>query len=1014
MRRVALLTLCLAAPTWAQTVGDSTLHGRPVAPGPNPVAATPASARLSAAEQHRQLAAASPVAEVPFRSVGPTVMSGRVAAVAGKPGDPAVFYVAYASGGLWRTANGGASFTPLFDDMPTITLGDVAVDWRDPEGDGPTVWVGTGEANSSRSSYAGTGVYRSSDGGDSWTHLGLAETHHIGAIVLGDDAEVAWVAAVGHLYSPNSERGVFRTTDGGRTWERTLFVDTPGPDGASNGLDASDSGASGSDASDTGAIDLVRARDGRLYASTWTRSRRAWDFREAGPGSGIWASDDDGATWARLSVEGSGFPTGADVGRIGLDVHPSGVVYAVLDNQARRPADPDAEVLAVTSASLATMTRDEFLALAEADLNAFLDANNVPYSYTAETILDDVRDGRISPRDLVEFLGDANAALFDTPVVGAQVYRSDDRGRTWRLTHDGTLDDLFYSYGYYFSIVRVDPTDVDRVFVLGVPLVGSVDGGATWQRADAPHVHVDHHDLWIDAERPGFMLSGNDGGANLTHDGGATWTKLNTTAVGQFYTVQTDDAQPYNVYGGLQDNGVWVGPSDYAPSPAWRAEGDYPYRRLFGGDGMQIQVDPRDGTVYTGFQFGNYARIDGGRGPSERVVPQHDLGERPFRFNWQTPIWLSTHLPDVLYLGSHKVHRSYDRGETWTAISDDLTAGGQPGDVPYGTLTSIHESPLEFGLLAAGSDDGHVWVTENDGRTWRDVSDGLPADLWVSRVELSRHQRRRILVALNGYRWDHFESYVYRSDDLGRSWQRIGADLPAEPVNVAREDPHNPDAVYVGTDGGLYLSLDGGGSFTAFHGDRARQGAPAGPFAGADDGFRTPVLPRVPVHDLVVQMRDRDLVVGTHGRSVWIADLDHVSRLTPDVRARRLHLFAPDTTTHRADWGDRGYTWSEPAEPALEIAYWTTDTGSARLEVRTEAGAVVRRWDDDAQPGLNLASYDLRSDRATGEPGDATDAHYLEPGVYTLSVALGGRTETAHLVVEAGPEPPSRARKKMP
>ena len=996
MRRLLALAVCLAAPATAQNTD-------PVVPGPtsggdsaaNPVAATPAAARLAAAEQHRQLAERSPVAEVGFRSVGPTVMSGRVAAVAGKPGDPATFYVAYASGGLWRTANGGHSSTPVFDHQPTITLGDVAVDWRDPEGDGPTVWVGTGEANSSRSSYAGTGVYRSTDGGDSWAHLGLAETHHIGSIVLGDEPGTAWVAAVGHLYSPNPERGVYRTVDGGASWTRVLFVDNPEGDGAAN---------------DTGAIDLVRAGDGRLYASTWTRSRRAWDFREAGPGSAIWASDDDGVTWIRLTTPGSGFPTGADVGRIGVDVHPSGVVYAVVDNQARRPKDPAANEPTLTSAALVAMTRDEFLAVAEEDLNAFLDANNVPYSYTAETILEDVREGRISPRDLVDFLGDANASLFDTPVVGAQVYRSDDRGQSWRLTHEGTLDDLFYSYGYYFSVVRVDPNDVDRLYVLGVPLVGSVDGGATWQRADAPHVHVDHHDLWLDAASPGYMLSGNDGGANVTWDYGATWTKLNTTAVGQFYTVQTDNATPYNVYGGLQDNGVWAGPSDYRPSPAWRAEGDYPYRRLFGGDGMQVQVDPRDGTVYTGFQFGNYARIDGGRGQAERIVPEHVLGERPFRYNWQTPIWLSTHLPDVLYLGSHKLHRSYDRGETWAAISGDLTGGPREGDVPYGTLTSIHESPLEFGLLAAGSDDGFVWVTEDAGRTWRDASAGLPADLWVSRVELSGHDRDRLLVSLNGYRWDHFESYIYTSDDLGRTWRRIGLDIPAEPVNVAREDPNNPDGLFVGTDGGLYVSLDRGVSFTAFHGDRAPRDAADGP----DNGFRTATLPRVPVHDLVVQARDRDLVVGTHGRSIWIADLNLVSQLTPQVQSSRLHLFAPDTTTHQENWGDRGYAWAEPAEPSVELAYWTTETGTARVRVLSANGQVLRQWDDGAEPGINLLAYDLRSDREPGEAGDATEAFYLEPGAYTLEVRLAGQTETAPLVVEAGPEPPSRARKKMP
>ncbi len=961
------------------------------------VPATPAAARLAAADQRAGLAERSPVAEVPFRSLGPTVMSGRVTAVEGKPGDPSTFVVAYASGGLWTTSNGGASFTPVFDDMPAITIGDVAVDWRDPDGDGPTLWVGTGEANSSRSSYAGTGVYRSTDGGATWAHLGLAETHHVGSIVLGDDPGHAVVAAVGHLYSPNPERGVFRTTDGGASWTRTLFVDD-----------------------DTGAIDLVAGPGGRLYASTWTRSRRAWDFREGGPGSAVWGSDDGGATWARLSAEGSGFPTGDTVGRIGVDVHPSGVVYAVVDNQTRRPQEPDDDAPAVTRDALRSISREAFLDLAEEDLDAFLDANNVPYSYTAESILEDVRDGRIAPADLVAFLEDANAQLFDTPVVGAEVYRSDDRGRTWTRTHDGPLDDLFYSYGYYFGVVRVDPHDVDRVYVMGVPLVGSADGGATWQRADAAHVHADHHDLWFDPSRPGFLLNANDGGLNQSWDGGATWTKLNRPAVGQFYTVQVDDATPYNVYGGLQDNGVWVGPSDYRPSPEWRAEGDYPYRRLLGGDGMQVQVDDRDGTVYTGFQFGNYFRTDrSGEGQAERVVPQHELGERPFRFNWQTPIWLSRHLPDVLYLGSNKVHRSLDRGESWDALSDDLTGGGRPGDVPYGTLTSLHESPVEFGLLAAGTDDGRVWVTEDGGRTWADRSAGLPADLWVSRVELSGHDRARLLVSLNGYRWDHFESYVFRSDDLGRTWARIGTDLPAEPVNVAREDPHHPGIVYVGTDGGLYLSLDRGETFSAFHGQRAGLGPEAeapGPFDGADDGASSRTLPHVPVHDLVVQARERDLVVGTHGRSLWVADVGLVSRLTPEVMARALHVFAPDTTTASDRWGDRGYTWSDPSEPSLGLGYWTTAAGSARVRVLDGQGAVLREWTDAAEPGLNLLAYDLRSDRALGdaEAGEDTGAFYLVPGTYALEVRVGGQTGSAPLVVEAGPEPRSRARKKAP
>jgi photosystem II stability/assembly factor-like uncharacterized protein len=984
MRRPTLLALALvlSAAAAAQPAGEA-------GAGPHP--ATPAAARLAGAEARRALEDRSLLAELPLRSIGPTVMGGRVTDLEGKPGDPAQFYVAYASGGLWRTTNGGTSFTPLFDAMPAITIGDIAVDWADPEGDGPTVWVGTGESNSSRSSYAGTGVYVSTDGGATWAHRGLDDSHHIGRLLIDPDRPgTAWVAAIGPLYSTGGQRGVFRTEDFGATWQHAL---NPGP------------GA--------GAIQVLRdpGEPGRLFAATWTRARRAWDFQEAGPGSAVWRSDDDGRSWER--VPAAGLPSGDAVGRIGLDVHPSGRLFAVVDNQARRPAEPDAEAPALTREALRTMTAAQFLALSDDDVNAFLDANSFSYAYTAESVKEKVRAGTIAPAALVDFVDDANRDLFDTPVVGAEVYRSDDLGATWTRTHADFLDNLVYTYGYYFGEVRVAPDDRDRLYVLGVPMIASADGGATWARADDAHVHVDHHALWMDPTRPGMLLNGNDGGLNASYDAGASWSRIGGPAVGQFYTVQVDDARPYNVYGGLQDNGVWTGPSTYRASAGWLSDGRYPYRSLLGGDGMQVQVDPRDGTVYTGFQFGNYVRIPGGGGRQARVTPGHALGERPLRFNWQTPIHLSRHLPDVLYFGSNRLHRSLDRGATWEALSPDLTHGERPGDVPYGTLTSIHESPLEFGLLAAGSDDGRVWVSEDGGRDWRDASAGLPADLWVSRVELSAHHRARLLVSLNGYRWDHFDAYVYRSDDLGRTWQRLGTDLPAEPVNVVREDPANEHALYVGTDGGLYASLDGGATFHGMRGQRARA-ADGGPGRNAQDA-RT--MPNVPVHDLAIQARDRDLVVGTHGRSIWVADIALLGRMTPDVLAAPLHLFAPDTLTHRTNWGTRGYTWSDPPEPALDLAYVAAEGGEATVRVLDAGGAVLRTVSDVAEPGLNLARYDLSADRALADDhtaGEETGRFYLLPGAYEVEVRLGRHTVRAPLVVREGPAPPSRARKRMP
>ena len=941
----------------------------------NPVAPTPAAARLAAVERRTELEDASLVRNIPFRNVGPTVMSGRVVDIDVSPDDPTRFYVAYASGGLWRTDSNGTDFTPLFDDQAVMTIGDIAVDWAR----GGTIWVGTGENNSSRSSYAGTGLYRSADGGATWEHAGLAETHRIGRIVLHpDDPDVLWVAALGSLYSPSEERGVYRSADGGATWERTLFVDES-----------------------TGAIDLLLdpTDPDVLYASTWHRERRAWNFVESGPGSAVWKSTDGGVTWTRLTTEGSGFPTGEGVGRIGLALHGGGpgVLYAFLDNQERRPEEDDEESFALTRDMIRELSTREFLEVGEDALEEYLERNGFPAAYTAQSILAMVRSGELEPVALVEYLEDANAQLFDTPVVGGEVYRSDDGGATWQRTHEGYLDDLYYSYGYYFGEVRVAPDDPERIYVMGVPILRSDDGGATFHSINEENVHVDHHALWVSPTRPGHLVNGNDGGINISWDDGASWFKANTPSVGQFYAIQVDQAEPYRVYGGLQDNGVWVGPSGYEHDYAWYAEGDYPYDRLLGGDGMQVEVDPRtDDVVYTGFQFGNYFRIERATGRRAAIQPDHELGERPLRFNWMTPIHLSRHNPDILYLGSNKLHRSMNRGDDWEALSGDLTRGGEAGDVPYGTLTTIDESPLRFGLLYVGSDDGLVHVSRDAGHTWTRISDGLPEHLWVSRVEASAHHEGLVFVTLNGYRWDHFVPYLYRSDDYGQSWERLGADLPAEPLNVVTEDPSSPDILYVGSDHGLYVSLDGGASFMTMMGG----------------------MPNAPVHDVKVQDREEDLVVGTHGRSIWIADLEHVRQLTPELVARAVHLFDLADVRWRDGWGSRPNAWSDVATPELEIAFHAGGAGTATVRVLADDGTEVASWTDEAERGLNYAAWDLAVDPerveayrdARGEPADedaptveeADDgAVYLLPGTYTVEVVAGGETTTGTFTVEA-------------
>jgi photosystem II stability/assembly factor-like uncharacterized protein len=967
MRRIAsllLVLMALAAPVRAQATTEIP---------PNPYPPTPGRERARAFDDRLRLNSTSLVRNVALRNVGPTVMSGRVVDVDVNPSDPTQFYVAYATGGLWRTRNAGISFESVFDTESVLFIGDIAVDWAR----GERIWLGTGENNSSRSSYAGVGLYVSPDSGNTWRHRGLEDTHHIGRIVLDPhNPDVAYVGALGALYSPGGQRGVFKTTDGGATWRQTLTL-----------------------GGNVGVVDLAMdpAQPGTLYAAAWERTRRGWDFIESGPGSGMYKSTDGGETWQPIGGAGSGFPTGAGVGRIGLDVARSqpGTLYAILDNQAHRPrtADENVNPNAITRERLRTMTRDEFLRIAPALIDDYLDTNGFPASYTAQTILQQVREGTLTPVQLVEYLEDANANLFDTPVIGAEVYRSDDGGATWRKTHEGYLDNVFYSYGYYFGQIRVSPLDARKLYILGVPILRSDDGGRNWVNINGENVHVDHHALWVSPQRPGLLVNGNDGGINVSHDDGLTWFKANTPPVGQFYAVEVDEAEPYNVYGGLQDNGVWKGPSSYRFTAGWYDTGRYPYQRLGGGDGMQVQVDTRDNaTTYYGSQFGFYQRAK----PGERsavVRPQHTLGERPPRFNWQSPILLSRHNQDVLYFGTHRLNRSMDKGATFTPLSGDLTGGPRRGDVPWGTLTTIDESPLRFGLLYTGSDDGRIHVSRDGGYSWQRIDTGLPQNLYVSRVAASRHAEGRVYAALNGYRYDHMDPYVYASDDFGQTWQRIGESLPKEPVNVVLEDDRNPNLIYVGTDGGLYLSVDRGQTFMPLMKD----------------------IPPVPVHDLKLQRRERDLVVGTHGRSIFIADVGLIQTLDSTMMARRVYAYPVEAVTHSAGWGRSSAVWSEPSTPAIGIAYWSGVTAAATIRVKDKDGLVLYDTTDAAERGLNFVRYDLRvqrraltraqQDRYKTAPNGMA---YLPVGTYTVEVAAGGQTSTTTLEVKA---PPPRRRR---
>ena len=799
------------------------------------IKATSAQERLKTIEQRKQLLSRSTLNETGFRNIGPSIMSGRVVDIEVNPQDPTEFYVAYASGGLWHTQNNGQSFAPIFDSVDVLTIGDIAVNWQNRH-----IWVGTGEVNSSRSTYAGLGVYRSSNNGKSWDYLGLPESHHIGKIQLSaKDPNTAWVAVLGHLYSESKERGIYKTTDAGKTWNQALALDA-----------------------NTGAVDLDMdpSNEQVLYAAMWYRTRTASNFEESGKTSGIYKSTDGGEKWTLMSTPTSGFPSGDGVGRIGLAVYPKNpsIVYAIVDNNFHQP-DTAVQKAADTSRyvlrDFKTLTVDQFLALDDKKLNAFLKSprNGIPTKYTAENIKQDVKSGKLAPNCIWDYLYDANTALFETPIYGAQVYRSDNAGLSWVKTHAKPIE-LYSTYGYYFGKVFVSPSNPDKIAITGVSILLSTDGGKTFSSIGKENVHADHHFVWMNGQRDSHMIIGNDGGCNITYDNGAHWFKANTPAVGQFYNIAIDMAKPYNVYGGLQDNGTWFGSSTTKENYNWYDGGQNPYTMIGGGDGMQVQVDWRDNkTVYSGSQFGAYSRQNLVTKERKSVRPTRDLGEPAVRYNWQSPILLSRHNQDVFYFGSNKFHRSMSKGDSLVTLSNDLTTNPVQGDVPFGTTTTISESPIRFGLIYVGTDDGNVQVSKDGGNSFTMISQKLPKGLYVSRVIASKYNVARVYVTLNGYRNDHFNAYVYQSDDYGTTWKQIMKDLPSEPVNVIKEDAVSEQVLYVGTDGGLYVSLDGGNSSMAW-----TKGLPAS----------------VPVHDLEIHPRDHEIVLGTHGRSLYVGKLD--------------------------------------------------------------------------------------------------------------------------------------------
>ena len=898
---------------------------------------------INAYKNKETLTHSSRVKNIEFRNIGPTIMSGRVVALEVNPQDPTQFYVAYASGGVWYTDNNGTSFESISDDWPTQNIGEIAMDWNN-----NILWVGTGENNSSRSSYSGIGILKTNADGSNWKNIGLHDSHHIGKILINpENSDHVVIGVTGHLYSNNTNRGVYVTKDGGENWNKTLYVDDI-----------------------SGIIDMsYTPGDFKImYATSWEKDRKAWTFDEDGNGSGIYKSIDAGDNWTLISNNKSGFPTGVGVGRIGLAVFDKDIVYAVVDNQNFRQSTKKEEDKGLTKESFIGMTLERFNKISVDDLKSFLRSNRFPSKYKPEAIKKEINEGKLQPEDLYRYLVNANSELFDTPIIGAEVYKSIDGGNKWVKTHDSYLDGVYNTYGYYFGKIHVDPNNSEKIYTYGVPILSSDDGGKTFYRIGKENVHADHHDLWINPEKPGHLINGNDGGVNITYDDGENWIKNNSTEVGQFYAINVDYQKPYNVYGGLQDNGVWMGPHNAAVNKRWNMTGQYPWKGILGGDGMEIQIDNRNpNIVFTGYQFGFYSRLDLDSGKRKSIKPSHELGESPYRFNWQTPILLSPHNQDVLYLGSNFLHKSTDQGDNWENISEDLTNGGKKGNVPYGTITTISESPIKEGVIYVGSDDGLIHVTKNGGKTWRNISGNLPKELWVSNVFASNHDEKIVYLSLDGYRWDNFSPYLFKSKNYGKTWESISSNLPDSPINVVIEDNVNKDILYIGNDHGVYISLD--------------QGKTWEPFSNG--------LTSAAVHDLVIQEDEQHLLVGTHGRSIYLADISLIQNHAIDNQQADIKIFDIKDISFSERWGTKRSTDINYFDPNLKFSIFSKINKDASLQIINTNKDILFEESISLDTGFNFINYNLSvSEDINLDFGveSQNGEKYLGKGTYIISI----------------------------